>query len=239
MGRSPTSHSDSVWLNAPVADKSGNTVGGTSTVIAIAAVYAVSGTVFFIRLFGDGLPFRYEFGGALALAALVAVAPSLALSARRGATSLLVPASTIAFMSAAVTSVFAPVVWIAAVIWLLAWVRADKPQGLVGTALTTLVVSALWVAAAITFFVHIDPLCVQLMGDGTTRIVATPEWYSGWIWGQPRSSTGASIVSADVLQTFCTSDTVTAIETIVTVGLSIGAVGGGVRLASRSHRVRV
>jgi hypothetical protein len=201
---------------------------------AIALAYALSVAVFAVRLLGTALPMRYGIAGAVSLAVVMAVPPTLALLALRGRTALFLPAALIAFAQSPILYILGVIVIVGAFIWFWAYLRLGNELGFVRTVSAVLVVGILWIAAAATLFVRIDPVCVEWLTDGTVRPVSARDqgFTSGWAWNQPNTATGGSPGSVDVVRSVCSSDILTPIEAAVALALSLGAVGAGMAIVT-------
>lgn len=208
--------------------------------IAIILGYVLAAGVIVVRLTGAGLPLRYEIAGAVALGVVMAVSPTLALLALRGRTALFVPAALIALAQSVILYFLGVILIVAAFIWLWAYLRIGSKLGLLRTVSVVLAVGVLWVSAAASLFVHIDPVCVEWLEDGTVRSVSATDqgFTSGWTWNQPDTITGGPRMSADVVRGACTSNNLTPVEAAVALTLSLGAVGAGVSIVTRpeAHR---
>jgi hypothetical protein len=92
-------------------------------------------------------------------------------------------------------------------------------------------------AAFAAVIVHIDPLCVETLTDGNTRVVDAAQhgFARGWVWNVSNTISGSSEVGADVVLSACTSDEVLPWEATVSLFLSAAAVGSGWWLAGRLH----
>ena len=198
----------------------------------IALAYALSVLVFVVRISGTALPMRYEIAGAVSLAVVMAVPPTLALLALRGRTALFLPAALISLAQSPILYFLGVILIVGAFIWFWAYLRLGSDLGFVRTAAAVVVVWVLWLAAAAAMFVHIDPVCVEWLTDGTVRSVSASDqgFTSGWTWNQPNTFVGESFVSADVVSSACSSDILTPIEAVVALTLSLGAVGAGMAI---------
>jgi len=195
----------------------------------IALAYALSVAVFAVRLLNSDMPILYEIAGAVSLAVVMAVSPTLALLALRGRTALFLPAALIAFAQSPILYFLGVILIVAAFIWIWAFLRLGSELGFVRTLSAVLAVGVLWIAAAAALFIHIDPVCVEWLADGTVRSVSASDqgFTSGWVWNQPNTITGESFGAADVVRSACSSDILTPIEAVVALALSLSAVGAG------------
>jgi hypothetical protein len=165
----------------------------------------------------------------VALAAVAAVPPTLALAGLTGRPVLLLPAGLAAVTSLPVLSVLGVPMALAGIIWF--WSYANlRPGGAVARqAATMLLVWLLWAASAVVLLIHLDPRCVQTLADGTVlHVDAALGGESGWLWEVSSTFSGSSeILSPDVVGGACTSDIVTGWEALVSLVLAAGAVATG------------
>ena len=203
--------------------------------ISIALAYGLSVAVIAVSLLNNDLPVLYGIADAVSLGVVMAVSPTLALLALRGRTALFLPAALIAVVQSPILYFLGLILIVGAFIWIWALLRIGSPLGLVRTASAVVVVSMLWVAAAATLFIHIDPVCVEWLTDGTVRSVDASDqgFTSGWAWNQPNTVVGISFGSPDVVRSVCTSDVLTPIEAVAALALSLAAVGAGVVIVAR------
>lgn len=192
------------------------------------AAYGLALAVFFLRLVGGDFPIRFELGGAVALAGVIAVSPTLAVLAARRKT-LLLAAGLTAMSTVLGFSVLALPMIVIGLIWLVAYGRMAVPGPISRKIATVAVVWLLATAAFGVLFLHIDPRCADTLSDGTVRMVdvTTQGMDSGWTWNVRSSFSGTSSSSSDVVLSVCSSDTVVDWEAATSIGLSLGAVSLG------------
>lgn len=203
---------------------------GGAVAAAIIVVYVVAGVVFLLRLFGGEFGFSSEIWGALALGIVVSVPASLALLARNGRTSLLLPAAVIAVLCSPIASILMVFLVIAAAIWAWAFARTVRKGSIPRMLAALAVVPALWVASASALFVHLDPVCQETLSQGTTRRVDDVNAFTGWIWDAPSTQSGVSVVEIGVVQVVCTSDEITPLEAVAVTLFAAGAIATGMVL---------
>ena len=205
---------------------------------SVLAAYGLALTVFFLRLVGSQFPIRFELGGAVALAGVIAVSPTLAVLAARRKT-LLLAAGLTAMSTLLGFSVLALPMIVIGLIWLVAYGRMAVPGPISRKIATVAVVWLLTTAAFGVLFLHIDPRCADTLSDGRVRMVdvTTQGMESGWIWNVRSSFAGTSSSSPDVVLSVCSSDTVVAWEAALSIGLSLGALSSGWSMTSRLQGV--
>jgi hypothetical protein len=197
----------------------------------VVVAYGVALAAFVIRLVnstprvGENL---WGGAGAIAVAGMLAIAPTTALLALRGRPRLLPAAAVVAFAEGLFSfSLVGLVMMVPALLWINAygrWPRPVKPRWPLIVLWPTVVIAA--VCAFVVLFIHQDPMCTRTYGDGTVQAWAPAEG-GGWAWqGLGGTSFGTEFVGDDGVQTEeCTSDIITWWEALATLGVSGGAVG--------------
>ena len=200
---------------------------------AVAAAYGLALAVFLISTLGSDLPLLVELPGSIALAAVVATPPTLAvLSTRRPV--LLVAAGVAAISTLLGLSVLGLPMVVIGMTWIVSYRRVTVPAT---TGRALLVIGAAWtftVAAFVVLFLHIDPRCSETLVDGTVRAVDADGFESGWVWEVSSTSSGSTTVAVDVASSSCSSDVVVVAEAAGSLALAGLAVGSAWRLADRS-----
>ena len=197
--------------------------------LAVGVGYALAAAVFVLRLGGSELPLTLELVGAVALAAVVAVPPTLALAGLTGRPVLLLPAGLIGVTSLPVLSVLGIPMALLGIIWFWSYFKLRPSGGIAGKAVTALAVWLLWAASAVVLLIHLDPRCVQTLTDGTVLPVdaARIGFESGWLWEVSSTTITQSILTSDVVSEACASDIVTGWEALASLALAAGAVTTG------------
>jgi len=163
--------------------------------------------------------------GSVALGPVLATPATLALLSLDRRPTLLPAAALTALVTVMVGAVVLPVALATAFIWYRAW--AERP---VAAATSTVRKSAhfglafLLLAATLTLFVHVDPVCVQRLTDGTERSVdaASRGLTTGWAFGSvgTTGTTSSSSISGDVAEEVCTSNTIVLGEALASLALT-------------------
>ena len=202
--------------------------------LAVGAGYDLAAGVFVLRLVGSDLPVTLELAGAVALAAVVAVPPTLALAGLTGRPVLLLPAglagvtslSTGVLLQLPLLGLLGVPMVLLGVIWFWSYSKVRPGGSVIGKAVPTLVVWLLWAASVVVLFIHLDPRCIQVLADGTVLSVdAALGGETGWLWEVSATVSGFSeILGPDVVSGACTSDIVTGWEALVSLVLSAGAI---------------
>ena len=200
---------------------------------AVAAGYGLALAVFLLRTIGSDLPLPVELPGSIALAAVVAAPPTLAvLSTHRPV--LLVAAGVAAISTLLGLSVLGLPMVVIGMTWIVSYRRVTVPAT---TGRALLVIGAAWtftVAAFVVLFLHIDPSCSETLVDGTVRAVDADGFESGWLWEVGSTSSGSTTIDIDVASSSCSSDVVVVAEAAGSLALAGLAVGSAWRLAERS-----
>ncbi len=217
-----------VWTRQRLTDVNGSSTEPRVAPVSWLAVgvgYALAAAVFVLRLVGSELPVTLELGGAVALAAVVAVPATLALAGLTGRPVLLLPAGLAGVTSLPVLSVLGVPMVLLGIIWFWSYWNLRPVGSVASKAVTTLVVWLLWAASVGVLFIHLDPRCVQVFSDGTVLYVdAALGGETGWLWEVSSTVSGSSgILGPDVVSGACTSDIVTGWEALVSLVLAAGA----------------
>ena len=218
-------------MSALSRDRSDSSATSASQFAAMIG-YALALAVFALRISGE-FATSVELAGAVALATVVAVPPTLALVAD-SRPLLLLPAGLIALNTLFALSILALPMLAAGLVWLWAYSKS-APRGRVLRKLTvTVLVSVLWLLAAATLFVHIDPRCTETLSDGTVRVTdpAPQGFETGWVWEIGSTSSGSTTFGVDVVSSQCPSDRVVWWEALVVLALSGDAILSGWLLAT-------
>ena len=185
--------------------------------------------IFMLRLIGSNLPMTVELPGAIALAAVVATPPTLALLSTRRPV-LLIAAGVTAVSTLFGLSIFALPMVVVGVIWIMAF-RGAITHTTSGRTIVVLSVAWLFTVSAFAIlFLHLDPRCSETLVDGTVRSVESSD-ESGWIWEASAVTSGSMTSGGDVVFSACSSDMVTLAEAAASLGLVLLAVGTPWRLA--------
>ena len=197
--------------------------------ISVGLGYAVAAAIFVLRIFASDLPASMELPGAIALAAVAALPPTLALLGLTGRPTLLLPAGVAAVTSVPVLSLLGVIMAVLGIMWLIAYGTLRRPGSILTTVVATIIVWMLWVAAAAALFIHLDPRCAQTLTDGTVREIDAEAigYESGWVWDSSSTISVSSSGSGDVETEVCTSDLVTGGEALATVALVGTSLGSG------------
>ena len=221
-----------VWTRQRLTDVNGSSTEPRVAPVSWLAVgvgYALAAAVFVLRLVGSELPVTLELGGAVALAAVVAVPATLALAGLTGRPVLLLPAGLAGVTSLPVLSVLGVPMVLLGIIWFWSYWNLRPVGSVASKAVKTLVVWLLWAASVGVLFIHLDPRCVQVFSDGTVLYVdAALGGETGWLWEVSSTVSGSSgILGPDVVSGACTSDIVTGWEALVSLVLAAGAITTG------------
>jgi hypothetical protein len=196
----------------------------------VVVAYGLAAAVFVLRLLGSGLPVTAELPGAIALASIVAVPPTLAvLSARRPV--LLLVAGVVSVSTLLGMSILAILLLIVGVFWLRAYVQVGRRFA---PAREILIVAVPWLrttAAFVSLFLHLDPRCTETLADGTVRQIETSD-HAGWVWDAPSTSSGSQNLGPDVVSSSCSSGLVVVAEMDIAVGLAALGTAFAWRLAA-------
>jgi hypothetical protein len=190
--------------------------------------YGLALAAFVFRIIGGDFTIWSELPGAIVIAAVVAVPPTLAALSMRNRPLLLLPAGVLGLAGAlGLLSIFGFPLVILGLIWFWAYLKV-APRGHLLRKFGMVLVPLLWLGAFIALFVHLDPQCEQRLSDGTVQQVdpVIRGFESGWAWEVDTStfSGGSGIVSADVEFEACSSDTVVPWEAALSMLLSTASV---------------
>ncbi len=160
--------------------------------------------------------------GSVALGLVLAAPATLATLSLDRRPTLLPAAALTALVTVIVTAVALPVAIATAFIWYRAW--TERPVAAATSAVRKAAhfgLAFLLLAAMLTLFVHVDPVCVQRLTDGTERSVdpASRGLTTGWAFGSFGTSSTSSI-GVDVAEEVCTSDTVVLGEALASLALT-------------------
>ena len=196
--------------------------------IGIFLGYAAALTLTVVRIVNADVLTVGDTVGSVALGAVLATPPTLALLSLDRRPSLL-PGATIAIVvPALIVFELAPIWLVIALLWSRAWSRRPVRAEVSRTRAAARVGLGFLVAAAIlALFVHVDPVCTQQLADGTTRSVdATSRGMAtGWAFGiGSYSSTSSDSGGIDVVSETCNSDTIVlgeALASLLITGLAV------------------
>ena len=195
---------------------------------AVVVGYGLALAAFLFRIIGGDFTLWSELPGAIVIAAVVAVPPTLAALSMRNRPLLLLPAAVLGLAGAlGLLSVFGFPLVILGLIWFLAYLKV-APSGHFLRKVGMVLVPLLWLGALIALFIHLDPYCEQGLSDGTVQQVdpVVRGFESGWAWEIDTSTfSGSGIVSAEVEFEACSSDIVVPWEAAVSILLSTASVG--------------
>ncbi len=203
---------------------------GVRKAVTMAAVagygVALAGLILPIR--AGEQSFRAEIPTAVLIATVIAVPPTLAALSMRGRVLMLLPAGLLGIAGLlGLLSVLGFLLIIPGLIWLWAYLKL-APSGRYPRKFAMAAVPLLWVGAVAGLFVHIDPLCEQLLADGSVVRIdpAGRGFKTGWAWDIDTSTFSGSGSGSDmVVSESCTSDIVVPWEMAASVILSATAVG--------------
>ena len=190
--------------------------------------YGLALAAFLFRIIGGDFTLWSELPGAIVIAAVVAVPPTLGALSMRNRPLLLLPAAVLGLAGAlGLLSVFGFPLVILGLIWFWAYLKV-APPGHFLRKVGMVLVPLLWLGAFIALFIHLDPYCEQGLSDGTVQQVdpVVRGFESGWAWEVDTSTfSGSGIVSAEVEFEACSSDIVVPWEAGVSILLSTASVG--------------
>lgn len=194
---------------------------------AVVAGYGLALAAFLIPIIGGDFTIWSELPGAIVIAAVVAVPPTLAALSMRNRSLLLLPAGVLGLAGAlGLLSIFGLPLVILGLIWFWAYLKV-APRDHFLRKFGMVLVPLLWLGAFVALFIHLDPQCEQRLSDGTVQQVdpVIRGFESGWAWEVDTSTfSGSGIVSADVAFEACASDTVVPWEAALSMLLSTASV---------------
>jgi hypothetical protein len=203
--------------------------------------YAAAGALTIARFANTDPATLGEAFGSVALGLAMATPATLAGLSLDQRPTLLPAAAITALLTAVVATVLLPVALITAFIWYRAWTERPVP------AVTTPARSAvriglgfLLLAAMLTLFVHVDPVCTQILTDGSERSVdpASRGYTTGWALGFTEPYSSMSSISQDVGEEVCTSNTVVLGEALTSLALTALVLEIGRRWPRGAHAQR-
>jgi len=191
--------------------------------------YGLVAAAFVVRMALSDLPWWMSLPGAVALAGVAALPPTLAwLAGRRP--GLFAGAGILALVLSVGLSILSPVMILLGAIWLV-MLALRLPHRPVRTIAATLLATIFGVVAFACLFLHLDPRCTNTYVGGTARVVPS-DMPAGWIWEVPDVQTSSMSGGPGVASSVCISDVVTWMEAIVILatagsGVMVGWVTAG------------
>ncbi len=163
-----------------------------------------------------------ESFGSLALGLALATPATLATLSLDRRPTLLPAAAIAAVVTTVAATVLLPFALITAFIWYRAW--TERPVAATTSAtrkVARLGLGLMLLISMLTLFVHVDPVCIQRLADGTERRVeATSRGFdSGWAFGSVGTTSSHSSIGVDVPEEVCTSDTIVLGEALASLAL--------------------
>jgi hypothetical protein len=149
--------------------------------------------------------------GSLAMGLALATPATLAALSLDRRPTLLPAAAIAAAVTSFIASVMLPVGLITAFIWYRAWAARPVPAPTSRTRAAARVgLGLLVLTSMLSLFIHVDPVCIQRLTDGSERTVdaASRGFNSGWAFGIVQTQSGSSSSGIDVAEEICTSNTV-------------------------------